>query len=143
SSPPRDGGDHLRRIRHRRAVGRQGHEDSPRRRDCAHPAQRGAWDVQRGQGYARVPGDSLSHDCRRARTRGCAQGRALALAQNADGVPRVTSLPILLIGTFDTKGDEYAFVRSIILERGHRVLTMNLGIMSDSAPFPVDITATE
>jgi uncharacterized protein (UPF0261 family) len=49
---------------------------------------------------------------------------------------------VLLIGTFDTKGAEYAFVRAAILERGHGVLTMDLGILGGQAPaFPVDISA--
>jgi uncharacterized protein (UPF0261 family) len=52
---------------------------------------------------------------------------------------------ILLIGTFDTKGVEYAFVRQAILERGHAVLTMDLGILGEglNPGFPVDIKAEE
>jgi uncharacterized protein (UPF0261 family) len=50
----------------------------------------------------------------------------------------------LLIGTFDTKGEEYAFLRSRIIERGHEVLAMDLGIMGASqASFPVDISAEQ
>jgi uncharacterized protein (UPF0261 family) len=50
----------------------------------------------------------------------------------------------LLLGTFDTKGEEYAFVRSRIIDRGHDVLTMDLGVMADApAPFHVDIPADE
>jgi uncharacterized protein (UPF0261 family) len=49
---------------------------------------------------------------------------------------------VLLIGTFDTKGEEYAYVRSIILERGHDVLTVDLGVQEDP-PSPVDIRAAE
>ena len=53
--------------------------------------------------------------------------------------------PILLIGTFDTKGEEYAYVRSLIVERGLPVLTMDLGVLGDvgSAPFPIDISAEQ
>jgi len=52
---------------------------------------------------------------------------------------------VLLIGTFDTKGAEYAFVRSCILERGHGVLTMDLGILGEreGPGFPVDVSAEE
>ncbi|MEX2152851.1 MAG: Tm-1-like ATP-binding domain-containing protein [Gemmatimonadaceae bacterium] len=50
----------------------------------------------------------------------------------------------LLIGTFDTKGAEYALVRSLILGRGHDVLTMDIGILGDAPPpFAVDISADE
>jgi uncharacterized protein (UPF0261 family) len=52
---------------------------------------------------------------------------------------------VLLLGTFDTKGDEYAFVRARIIERGHRVLTMDLGVLAgaSASPFPVDIAAAD
>lgn len=53
--------------------------------------------------------------------------------------------PVLLIGTFDTKGEEYAYVRSVILERGFPVLTMDLGVLGDEAapPFPIDVPAAQ
>ena len=68
----------------------------------------------------------------------------MALPPGADELLRVT-LPVLLIGTFDTKGAEYAHVRSAIMARGHRVLTMDLGVLEDTSgtPFPVDIRADE
>jgi uncharacterized protein (UPF0261 family) len=50
---------------------------------------------------------------------------------------------ICLIGAFDTKGEEYAFVREQILARGHKVLTVNTGIMGTKDLFPVDIKAYE
>lgn len=37
---------------------------------------------------------------------------------------------VLLIGTLDTKGDEYAYVARLIGERGVQVLTMDVGIMA-------------
>ena len=37
----------------------------------------------------------------------------MAVAQDADGIQRVSGT-VLLIGTFDTKGEEYAFVRNAI-----------------------------
>ena len=48
---------------------------------------------------------------------------------------------ICLIGAFDTKSAEYAFVRDQILARGHRVLTVNTGIMGSTDIFPVDVNA--
>jgi len=50
---------------------------------------------------------------------------------------------ICLIGAFDTKGTEYAFVREQILARGHEVLTVNTGIIGSTDQFPVDIKAYE
>lgn len=53
--------------------------------------------------------------------------------------------PVLLAGTFDTKGEEYGFVRARILERGHPVVTMDLGILGGGREpgFPIDVTAAE
>jgi uncharacterized protein (UPF0261 family) len=48
---------------------------------------------------------------------------------------------ICLLGAFDTKGVEYAFVREQILARGHEVLTVNTGIMGSTDLFPVDVQA--
>lgn len=49
---------------------------------------------------------------------------------------------ILLIGTLDTKGSEYAFVRDLIVARGHDVLMMDVGVASESQ-VPADIGAAE
>jgi uncharacterized protein (UPF0261 family) len=43
---------------------------------------------------------------------------------------------ILLIGTLDTKGAEYAYVRDLIVARGHRVLMMNAGVADRSPHAP-------
>lgn len=43
---------------------------------------------------------------------------------------------ILLIGSLDTKGPEYAFVRDLMVTRGHQVLLMDTGVLGD----PVDLT---
>jgi uncharacterized protein (UPF0261 family) len=48
---------------------------------------------------------------------------------------------ICLIGAFDTKGTEYAFVRDQILARGHKVLAVNTGTMGSTDLFPVDVDA--
>jgi uncharacterized protein (UPF0261 family) len=48
---------------------------------------------------------------------------------------------ICLIGAFDTKGEEYAFVREQILVRGYKVFMVNTGITGSTHLFPVDIEA--
>ena len=53
------------------------------------------------------------------------------------------SKTILMIGAFDTKGAEYAFMREQILARGHRVLTVSTGVLGETDIFPVDISAEE
>ncbi len=50
---------------------------------------------------------------------------------------------ICLIGAFDTKGPEYAFVREQILARGHQVLTVNTGVLGSTELFAVDVEANE
>jgi uncharacterized protein (UPF0261 family) len=49
---------------------------------------------------------------------------------------------VLLIGTFDTKGQEYAYVRDRIGERGHEVVTMDLGVLGEP-PFAPDVPSAE
>ena len=49
--------------------------------------------------------------------------------------------PIVLIGAFDTKGMEYAFLRDAILAQGGEVLTVNVGVLGSTTLFPVDIEA--
>ncbi len=48
---------------------------------------------------------------------------------------------ILLIGTLDTKGQEFAFVQNLIKNRGHQVLLMNAGIFEST--IPADIKAQD
>jgi uncharacterized protein (UPF0261 family) len=50
---------------------------------------------------------------------------------------------ILIIGAFDTKGREYAFLREQIQERGNKVLTVNTGVLGSTDLFPVDVEAGE
>ncbi|MBI1881302.1 MAG: Tm-1-like ATP-binding domain-containing protein [Chloroflexi bacterium] len=52
------------------------------------------------------------------------------------------SKTILLIGTFDTKGAEYSYVRDLILARGHQVLTLNAGVAGEPT-FTPDISAAQ
>lgn len=49
---------------------------------------------------------------------------------------------VLLIGTLDTKGTEYAFVRDLIQARDVQTLVMDLGTIGEE-PFPADISAEE
>jgi len=49
---------------------------------------------------------------------------------------------ILLIGTLDTKGIEFAFVRDLIIQRGHRTIVMDAGVSAEPA-FQPDIAAGE
>src|SRR3954471_23287917 len=50
---------------------------------------------------------------------------------------------ILLMGSFDTKGEEYAFVKQLIEARGHRVLAVNVGVMGEAHHVQPDIHAAE
>jgi uncharacterized protein (UPF0261 family) len=43
---------------------------------------------------------------------------------------------ILLLGTLDTKGDEFAFARDLINNRGHDLILLDVGVMSDPALEP-------
>ena len=49
---------------------------------------------------------------------------------------------ILLVGTLDTKGEEYGYVRDLIRARGHEVLTLDLGVLGEPQIAP-DIGADE
>lgn len=50
------------------------------------------------------------------------------------------SKTILIIGTLDTKGREYAYVRDLLRNRGHETLMMDVGVMGKPV-FGPDITA--
>ena len=47
---------------------------------------------------------------------------------------------ILLIGAFDTKGEEYAFVQRIILSRGHDTLALHIGVFDADPAMHVDVS---
>ena len=49
--------------------------------------------------------------------------------------------PIAIIGSFDTKASEYAFLRSAIQREGGEVLSVNTGVLGSTTLFPVDIEA--
>ena len=48
---------------------------------------------------------------------------------------------ILMIGAFDVKGAEFAYLREQILAQGCEVLAMNVGTLGDEAPFEIDVAA--
>jgi uncharacterized protein (UPF0261 family) len=50
---------------------------------------------------------------------------------------------IVIIGAFDTKANEYAFLRDAIIHQGGNVLTVNTGVLGSTDLFPVDIEADE
>ena len=50
---------------------------------------------------------------------------------------------VLVIGTFDSKADEYTFLREQLLSLGCDVLTVNVGVMEPQGDFPIDIAADE
>ena len=50
---------------------------------------------------------------------------------------------VMLIGAFDTKGEEYAFLRDRIVEGGCDVIAVNTGVMETTPRFPIDVAAEE
>lgn len=50
---------------------------------------------------------------------------------------------VCIIGAFDTKGEEHAFLRERIMSRGHKVFTINTGVLGSTTLFPVDIEANK
>ncbi len=51
------------------------------------------------------------------------------------------SKTILILGAFDTKGAEYAFLREQVIGLGADALTVNTGVLGSTDRFPVDIEA--
>jgi len=54
----------------------------------------------------------------------------------------VTTRTILLLGTLDTKGHEYGYVRDLIHARGHRTRLVDLGVLGEPQIAP-DVAADE
>jgi uncharacterized protein (UPF0261 family) len=54
----------------------------------------------------------------------------------------VTPRTVLLLGTLDTKGHEYGYVRDLVQARGHRTLLVDLGVLGDPLVAP-DVSAEE
>ena len=51
------------------------------------------------------------------------------------------SRTVAIIGAFDTKGADFAFVRDQVLGRGLEVLAINTGVLGSTKLFPVDVEA--
>ncbi len=50
---------------------------------------------------------------------------------------------ILILGCFDTKGENFSFLCQCIRAHGDQVLTINTGVMGDSTHFPADIESDQ
>jgi uncharacterized protein (UPF0261 family) len=50
---------------------------------------------------------------------------------------------ILMLGCFDTKGENFAFLRTCLLNQGEKVITLNTGVMGTTSFFPVDVESGE
>jgi len=48
-----------------------------------------------------------------------------------------------MLGCFDTKGEEFAFLRECLLAQGETVKTINTGVMEITHRFPIDIEAEQ
>ncbi|MBX2923479.1 MAG: Tm-1-like ATP-binding domain-containing protein [Chitinophagaceae bacterium] len=48
---------------------------------------------------------------------------------------------VLIIGCFDTKGEDFTFLRECILMLGEKVITLNTGVMETNVDFPIDYDA--
>jgi uncharacterized protein (UPF0261 family) len=57
-------------------------------------------------------------------------------------IPQNIPKTIALIGTFDTKGEEFSFLRSCIESAGLRAMTIDVGVLG-SSPFVADISPAE
>lgn len=50
---------------------------------------------------------------------------------------------ILIVGCFDTKGEDFAYLRKCILELGEQVITVNAGVMGECTEFEADYEARQ
>lgn len=48
---------------------------------------------------------------------------------------------VLMMGTFDSKGNEFAYLYKELLRRNVTVKTMNVGVFEPKGGFPIDIPA--
>ena len=53
-------------------------------------------------------------------------------------LPQAMPKTICILGAFDTKGEDHAFLRQEILRRGHQAVTLNIGILGSTNLFPID-----
>jgi uncharacterized protein (UPF0261 family) len=50
---------------------------------------------------------------------------------------------ICIVGAFDTKGEDHAFLYEELIKLGHQVLTINIGVLGTTTLFPVDFEASD
>ncbi len=50
---------------------------------------------------------------------------------------------ILILGCFDTKGEDFSFLRQCLINLNQQVITVNTGVMETAVNFPIDVTASE
>ncbi|RYZ95852.1 MAG: UPF0261 family protein, partial [Sphingobacteriaceae bacterium] len=50
---------------------------------------------------------------------------------------------VVVVGAFDTKGEEHKFIIDIFLKKGLQVITVNTGVMGSTELFKVDISSDE
>ncbi len=48
---------------------------------------------------------------------------------------------VVIIGCFDTKSEDFCFLRELLLDYGHTVYTINVGVRGTTDSFPVDVEA--
>ena len=61
---------------------------------------------------------------------------------NCPEVEKMMTKTVALIGTFDTKGDEFSFLRERIESGGVRTLMIDVGVLG-APPFPADVSQEE
>lgn len=53
------------------------------------------------------------------------------------------SKTILLIGTFDSKAEEYTYLEKLIMHRGHKIVKMDIGVIGNSRLAGINISAQQ
>src|SRR5690606_20413934 len=51
--------------------------------------------------------------------------------------------PVVILGCFDTKGEDFAYLRNLLLDNRNRVYTINTGIRGSTDLFHVDVEAEQ
>jgi uncharacterized protein (UPF0261 family) len=75
------------------------------------------------------------------------QGQTPVLARSPYVGPCLPAMPaprtIALIGAFDTKATDYAYVHECIRSRSHRILTIDTGVLGTTDRFAIDVPAAD
>lgn len=61
--------------------------------------------------------------------------------RNRDSSSNGNQLPVVMIGCFDTKGEDFAYLYKNLLSQGLKVLTINTGVLETQELFPIDYDA--